>query len=157
MRANTHLGKPARFAAIFSSVLFTAGLMASAQSSTSALSGHGRDRIVYSQSLPKSDGEHLKITVVEVTYAPGESSLPHSHPCPVVGYVVVGALRMKVKGEAEKIYKAGEGFYEAPNGVHEVSANASATTPAKFIAYFLCDHEVQLSVAPSMSSQGERQ
>jgi quercetin dioxygenase-like cupin family protein len=71
-----------------------------------------------------------------------------------VGYVVEGALRTKMKGEAEQIYKAGGSFYEAPNGIHEVSANASGTKPAKFIAYFLCDHEVQLSVPPSISSEG---
>ena len=108
-----------------------------------------RDRTVFLQSLPKLDGEHLRVTVVEVTYGPGESSKPHSHPCPVIGYVVDGALRTKVKGEPEAIYKAGESFYEAPNGVHEVSANASQTSPARFIAYFLCDRQVPLSVAPA--------
>jgi quercetin dioxygenase-like cupin family protein len=30
-----------------------------------------------------------------------------------------------VKGEAEAIYKAGESFYEAPNGVHLVSADTT--------------------------------
>jgi quercetin dioxygenase-like cupin family protein len=51
-----------------------------------------------------------------------------------------------VKGEAEAIYKAGESFYEAPNGVHLVSANASAAEPAKLLATMICDHEAPLSV-----------
>jgi len=157
VRAKISLGKSASFATVLSLVLFTAWLIAQAQTSTSAPLARGRDRIVYSQSLPKLDGEHLKVTIVEVTYGPGESSPPHSHPCPVLGYVVEGALRTKVKGEAEQIYKAGESFYEAPNGIHQVSANASGTKSAKFIAYFLCDHEVQLSVPPSMSSEGGQQ
>lgn len=104
-------------------------------------------RIALSHELPQLDGSHLKATVVEVTYAPGGASRPHSHGCPVLGYVAEGAIRYQVKGEKEVVYKAGESFYEAANGVHQVSANASATQPARLVAYFLCDHETPLSVA----------
>ena len=104
-------------------------------------------RIALSHELPQLDGSHLKATVVEVTYAPGGASRPHSHACPVLGYVAEGAIRYQVKGEKEVVYKAGESFYEAANGVHQVSANASATQPARLVAYFLCDHETPLSVA----------
>jgi len=94
------------------------------------------------------DGAQLKATVVEVIYGPGESSPPHSHPCPVIAYVLEGAVRTKTGGEPAAVYKPGESFYEAPNGVHEISANASSTEPAKFLAYFLCDRDTPLSVAP---------
>jgi quercetin dioxygenase-like cupin family protein len=129
--------------------------LASTQASTSptpqgASSKKSRDQIIFSQTLPVLNGSHLKATLVEVTYAPGESSPPHSHPCPVMVYVLEGAVRSQVKGEKEAIYKAGESFYEAPNGVHQVSANASQTSPAKFLAYFICDHDTPLSVAPKM-------
>lgn len=124
------------------------------QSATSA-AAKDRASILLSQVLPKSDGEHLKATLVEVRYGPGESSPPHSHPCPVLAYVVEGSIRTQVKGEAEHIYKAGESFYEGPNGVHEISANASATEPAKFIAVLICDHETPLSVSvPNSNSKG---
>lgn len=115
-----------------------------------------RDRIAFARALPVLDGAHLKATLVEVTYGPGESSHPHSHPCPVIGYVIAGAVRMQVKGEAEVIYRAGESFYEAPQGVHEVSANASATEPATFLAYFVCDHEGPLSM-PVLAGRGGQQ
>ncbi|HXP07132.1 MAG TPA: cupin domain-containing protein [Acidobacteriaceae bacterium] len=105
-----------------------------------------RTRIVFSQSLPQLDATHLKVTTVEVTYPPGGSSAPHSHPCPVIGYVLRGAVRMQVKGGPVSIYRPGDSFYEAPNGVHQVSANASTKEPAVFLAYFLCDHEGPLSV-----------
>jgi len=98
--------------------------------------------------MPRLNGDNLKVTIIEVTYGPGESSKAHTHPCPVIGYVLEGSLRMKVKDEPEAIYKAGETFYEAPSGIHQTSANASQTKPAKFIAYFVCDHETPLSVAP---------
>jgi quercetin dioxygenase-like cupin family protein len=104
-----------------------------------------RARIALSHSLPKLNGEHLLATVVEVHYGPGESSPPHSHPCAVIGYVVEGVLRSQVKGEPEALYRAGESFYEAPHGLHAVSANASQTEAATFVAYFVCDHQARLS------------
>ena len=111
-------------------------------------------RMVFSHALPRLDGDHLKVTIVEVSYGPGGSSPPHSHPCPVNGYVIEGALRTQVKGEAEAIYRAGESFYEAPNGIHQVSANASRTKPVKFLAYFVCDHDTPLSVGAGETSGG---
>lgn len=128
------------------------GLMAAhfASAQEAAPGGHGqgkdRARVVISQALPKIDGEHLKAVLVEVNYGPGEASPPHSHPCAVLGYVVAGRLRTQVKGEPEMTYKAGESFYEAPNGVHLVSANASSTEPAKLVAYMLCGDDRPLSV-----------
>jgi quercetin dioxygenase-like cupin family protein len=103
-------------------------------------------RPVLTHALPVLDGGKLQVKVVEVTYGPGESSQQHSHPCAVIGYVIEGAVRMQVKGEPKAIYKAGQSFYEAPNGVHAISANASKTQPARFVAYFTCDHETPLSV-----------
>jgi quercetin dioxygenase-like cupin family protein len=105
-------------------------------------------RIAFAHALPRIDGSHLRVTMVEVRYGPGESSPPHSHPCPVIGYVIAGTVRSQVKGQPEATYKAGDSFYEAPNGVHIISANATDKRPAKFIAYFICDRDTPLSVAP---------
>src|SRR5258708_2241320 len=82
-------------------------------------------RVAFSHSLPALDGNHLKATVVEVTYQPGGASSPHHHPCAVIGYVIEGAVRMRVNDQPEAVYKVGESFYEAPNDAHRVSANAS--------------------------------
>jgi quercetin dioxygenase-like cupin family protein len=114
-----------------------------------------RSRVTLSHELPRLNGDKLTVTVVEVSYGPGESSLPHSHPCPVIGYVLEGSLRTQVKGEAEAIYNAGESFYEAPNGIHLVSANASDKMPMKLLAYFVCDHDAPLSLAvPDTKDRG---
>lgn len=111
------------------------------------LSGGAQEvRPVFTHALPALDGGKLKAQIVEVTYAPGESSAQHSHPCAVIVYVLEGAVRMQVKGEPEAIYKVGQSFYEAPNGVHAVSANASKTERARFLAYFTCDHDTPLTV-----------
>ncbi len=115
-------------------------------------------RTVFSQALPRLDGSRLKVTTVEVTYPPGGSSTPHSHPCAVIGYVLKGSVRMRVKGAASSIYKAGDSFYEAPNGVHLVSENVSAKEPVTFLAYFICDHSAALSVKVAATpSEGDGQ
>ena len=108
----------------------------------------GRARVAISQALQPMDGAHLEIKLVEVNYAPGESSEAHSHPCPVVAYVAEGAIRSQVDAGPETLYKAGETFYEPANGVHRVSANGSQTAAAKLLAVFLCDHSTPLTVAP---------
>lgn len=108
-------------------------------------SGHPSARVALSHALPALNGEKLAVNLVEVTYGPGEASPPHSHPCPVIAYVAEGEIRSRVEGQPEAVYKAGESFYEAPNGVHAVSENASATKPARLIAFFVCDHTAPLS------------
>jgi len=113
--------------------------------STSGNAPKDRARVLLSKPIPPLDGAHVKTTLVEVNYGPGEASPPHSHPCAVIGYVVEGAIRTQVEGEPEHTYEAGGTFYEPPNGVHAVSANASATQPAKLLAYFVCDRDAPLS------------
>jgi quercetin dioxygenase-like cupin family protein len=103
-------------------------------------------RVATTQAMPRLDGASLKASIVEVTYAPGGKSRPHTHPCAVIGYVVSGHYRSGVGGSEERVYGPGDTFYEAPNGLHMVSRNASSTEPTKFLTYFLCDHDVPLSI-----------
>ena len=53
---------------------------------------------------------------------------------------------MQLAGQPERIVRAGESFYESPDDVHTVSANASDTAPARFLAYFTCDRVTPTSV-----------
>lgn len=103
------------------------------------------DRDAISQRMPEMDGKNLTAMLVEVIYPPGIGSEPHSHPCPVIGYVAEGAIESQVKGQPVGTFTAGQTFYEPPNGVHLVSRNPSKTKPAKLLAYFLCDRNVPLS------------
>jgi len=116
--------------------------------SSSKPAGHeAHVRNILSRALPPLNGDRLKATVLEVTYPAGGFSRPHRHPCPVIGYVVDGALRTAVDQTPETIIHAGETFYEALNGIHRVSANASDREPVRFLAFFLCDNDQPLSVA----------
>jgi quercetin dioxygenase-like cupin family protein len=120
----------------------TAALLAGAAAQDRA----SQSRRAFAGKLPALDGQRLEATIVEVTYPPGGVNAAHRHPCPVIAYVLEGAVRMQVKGQPERIYKQGETFAETPSDVHLVSANASQDAPARFLAYFVCDHPTPLSV-----------
>lgn len=124
------------------------------QSTPSMQSTTSRSKIAFTARLPVLDGQQLTATLVEVTYPPGGANPPHRHPCPVIGYVLEGAVRMQVQGQAEKVFTAGETFSESPADVHAVSANASQSAPARFLAYFVCDRETPLTV-PVGEPRGE--
>jgi quercetin dioxygenase-like cupin family protein len=143
-----HVSRSVLMSLLLISILLTLGV-GSRSSSAQSKSPTASHPTNFSHSLPHLDGKHLSATVVEVNYAPGQADKPHSHPCTVIGYVAEGAIRFQVKGgEPEAVYKAGESFYEPPNGVHQVSANASDKEPAKLIAFFVCDHDTPLTVPP---------
>ena len=125
---------------VASSGLAAAGQALVAQPSPS------RSRVALTRELPRLEGDKLAATIVEVTYDPGGANPAHHHPCPVVGYVLEGHLRMQIEGQPERVLGPGKTFYEAPDDVHKVSANASQDRPVRFLAYFLCDHATPLSI-----------
>jgi quercetin dioxygenase-like cupin family protein len=83
-----------------------------------------------------SGKEGLMITV---EYAPGGSDPVHRHDAHAFVYVLEGSIVMQVKGGKEVTLKPGQTFYEGPKDVHVVSRNASKTTPAKFLFFFVKD------------------
>jgi quercetin dioxygenase-like cupin family protein len=138
------------------SAMMAVALELSARATLAQNAATSKSRVALTQALPQMDGAHLETTVVEVTYPPGGANATHRHPCPVIGYVLEGALRMQVMGKAEVTYNPGDTFYEAPTDVHQVSANASQDKPARFLAYFVCDHRTPLSVpVPSVPANGK--
>ena len=107
---------------------------------------HDAAHLVLERPLPSLDGAHLRVTIREVRYAPGEGSLPHTHPCPVIAYVLRGAFKIRIRGQSDAVYEKGQTFYEAPNSVHEISENASTTEEARLIAFFVCDHLTPVTI-----------
>lgn len=76
--------------------------------------------------------EH-EISMLTVEYAPGGSSKPHRHEGQVLVYVLEGTLLMQIEGQEMRTLTRGDTFYESPEQLHLVSANASKTEPAKFL------------------------
>ena len=95
----------------------------------------------FSRAISNIPGKSL--TAVEVLYPPGGASHPHTHAKSsfIYAYVVSGSVASKVNDEPERVYKAGESFFEEPGSRHPVSRNASKTKPAKLLAVFVVDSD----------------
>ncbi|MBP0619462.1 cupin domain-containing protein [Cupriavidus consociatus] len=109
---------------------------------TGVAAAHGTGDTVkpnFSREIPNIPGKSL--IAVEVLYPPGGASLPHTHAKSsfIYAYVVSGSIASKVNDEPERVYKAGESFFETPGSRHPVSRNASKTKPAKLLAVFVVD------------------
>ena len=80
-----------------------------------------------------------EVLMITVTYLPGGASVPHRHDAQVFVYVLEGELTMQVQGAKAQTLGPGQTFYEGPDDVHEVSANASSTKPAKILVFMVKD------------------
>lgn len=75
--------------------------------------------------------------MVTVEYQPGASTPLHRHDAHTFVYVLEGSIIMQVEGGEKQILGVGQTFYESPDDVHTVSANASSTETAKFLVFFI--------------------
>ena len=103
-------------------------------------------QLLASHRLP--DGTGLGVTVVRVTYGPGESAPMHTHECSIVGYVEYGELRIQLEGDPPAVYHAGEAFYGPAGRAHVIAANASRELPAQFVTWQACEGDAALALAP---------
>jgi quercetin dioxygenase-like cupin family protein len=96
-------------------------------------------KVVFEHALPNVAGKRM--VAVVVSYPPGAGSLPHRHAGSafIYAHVLSGAVRSRVGDEPARVYRAGEGFYEAPGSHHVISENASETEPASLLAVFVVD------------------
>ena len=86
-----------------------------------------------------------RVEVLRVELAPAQPAGLHRHPCPVVGWVIAGAIRFQVADGPMLILQAGDAFFEPANVPILHFDNSSDTEPAAFIAcYLLAPGEDQL-------------
>jgi quercetin dioxygenase-like cupin family protein len=97
------------------------------------------------RNLAGVSGKELRMLTVE--YLPGGASLPHRHNAQVFVYVLEGAVTMQVAGGAPVTLGVGETFFEGPEDIHTVSANASRTKPARILVFMVRDVGTPLSIA----------
>ena len=84
------------------------------------------------QAIAEFPGHEVTMTTLDIP--PGGGSVPHRHPTTHnFAYVLEGAYRIKLDDGPERVLTKGDTFYEAPNQLHAVSRNASATEPAKVL------------------------
>ena len=93
----------------------------------------------FEATVPNIPGKSL--IALEVNYAPGAASPPHTHAKSsfIYAYVISGTIESKVNDGETRIYRAGESWSEPPGATHSISRNASRTEPAKLLAVFVLD------------------
>jgi len=116
----------------------------------SSLSVHAQlisDTSILKQLLNRQGINNKEVQMEIVTFAPGSVSSPHRHPCPTFGYLLQGELESVFEG-VRHIYKAGDSFYEKPNGLHSLTRNNSKSVPAKLLVFFINDPSKPNSIHP---------
>lgn len=90
---------------------------------------------------------HAMTAIIE--WGPGDAGAPpHRHPGgPCFGYVLEGEMLFELEGEAPRVIKAGEAFWE-PGGdvIHYSDGNNRDDVPLRFLVTMLCSPEQQMFV-----------
>jgi quercetin dioxygenase-like cupin family protein len=84
------------------------------------------------------EGAHAMTVVVE--FPPGDPGTPpHRHSGPAFGYVVEGEMLFELEGEAPRVIRAGETFWE-PGGdvIHYQDGNNRDDVRSRFIVTMFC-------------------
>ena len=102
----------------------------------------------FSHAIPNIPGK--SVVAVEVNFAPGAISAPHTHAKSafIYAYVVSGTIRSQVEGEAPRDFHAGESWSENPGAYHTQAQNMSKTAPAKLLAVFVVDSDDKQLTTP---------
>jgi quercetin dioxygenase-like cupin family protein len=110
---------------------------------------HETVKPLFHRALPNVPGKAL--VAVEVSFAPGASSPPHTHPKSsfIYAQVLSGEIVSAVDDAPPKVYRTGEFWYEDPRARHQVTRNASKDKPATLLAVFVLDEGEQKLVLPA--------
>ncbi|MFF3984781.1 cupin domain-containing protein [Streptomyces sp. NPDC001601] len=95
---------------------------------------------VLQDAAPLTIPEGASAMTIRVEWEPGDPGTPpHRHSGPAFGYVLRGAVRFELEGEAERIVEAGGTFWE-PGGdvIHYQDGNALADTRTEFVVTMMC-------------------
>ena len=87
--------------------------------------------------VEKLNGNDASVTVVEVTFEPGQQDAPHTHAGPVFGYVIEGEYEHAIDDGPITKFKAGDTFYEPSGCIHRVARNPSDKSRTRLLAVIL--------------------
>ena len=103
------------------------------------------------------DGADAMTAIIE--WGPGDPGAPpHRHPCgPCFGYVLEGEMLFELEGEAPRVIRAGEAFWE-PGGdvIHYSDGNNRDDIPLRFLVTMLCQPGVDMFVLVDDAELEER-
>ena len=94
---------------------------------------------VLEEAIPSTNPAVKMVRGARVRFAPRQPTGLHRHPISVIGVVTAGSFVFKREGEAEKIIKTGDSFFEPAGVTIERFDNLSGTEPAEIVAFYLTD------------------
>jgi len=94
---------------------------------------------VLEEAIPSANPPVKLVRGTRIRFAPRQLGSLHLHPVSVVGVVSAGSFVFKKEGEAGKVLKTGDSFFEPAGVTIEHFDNASSTEPAEIIAFYLTD------------------
>jgi quercetin dioxygenase-like cupin family protein len=103
-----------------------------------------RTPILTAEVSPSKTVDHVQVTRLD--FKPGQITGRHMHPVPVIGYVESGVFLVKIEGQIQQRYTAGQAIYEPANTTIERYDNESSTEPAVLIAYYLAGAKDQVLI-----------
>jgi quercetin dioxygenase-like cupin family protein len=118
-------------------VLLSASLKAQEAKSSETYSDT-KHSVILNQLLVAKGFTNKAVEMMIVDFPPMSRSPSHRHPCPTFGYVISGEIVSVFEGKTYH-YKAGDSFYETPNGLHSDARNDSKTATAKLLVVYIKD------------------
>lgn len=95
-------------------------------------------KVLFKQLLSDTGLVNKSVQVVHLQIpSGGVDTMPHKHPCELIGFVLEGEIETKMQGLPAQRYKKGDVFYEYPGQVHEFIKNVITTDPAKLILFYV--------------------
>jgi quercetin dioxygenase-like cupin family protein len=132
-----HLRKLTRLAVFVALALCAFQLHAQSTTADYVATGHS---VILTQMLNAKGFTNKSVEMMIVDFPPKSKSPAHRHPCPTFGYVISGNIVSVFEGKTYQ-YKAGDSFYETPNGLHSDARN-DGDTPAKLLVIYIKDDKM---------------
>jgi quercetin dioxygenase-like cupin family protein len=92
-------------------------------------------------------GASPHVTAVEITIQPGQQTGWHTHPVPLVAYILEGELTVDYGAKGKRTYRKGDTFVEAMNEAH--NGHNAGHEPVRLLAVILGAGGLQASLPAS--------
>jgi quercetin dioxygenase-like cupin family protein len=91
------------------------------------------------EELPAANPAVHLVKGARIKFAPGQPSGRHRHPVSTVGVVTSGSFNFQREGEAARVLKTGDSFFEPAGRTILQFDNSSTSAPAEIVCFYLAD------------------
>jgi len=102
-------------------------------------------KVLLQKDISSYAGKDMRLSVGEITLAPGATGTKHRHPGPTFVYVLAGNVEAEFEGVPLRTYQAGETVYEDAEQLHISTRNPSKTEPARILVFHLSRNDEALT------------